>query len=207
MRRRLSCLGAVAVAIGVGILGCGTAAFAGAGGHRPRCQNSTEATFVVGNNSGSNTTWTLNLWSKGTRVGSVSGTSGTLTVAVPDKASCTLQADVLRNGKWFGGNDGTFSPCGHTAATTTTTTTTTKPPTSSKGSRKSKGGHTTLANSLVAAPTLKPITAAAEGTGTPVSSSRLAFTGVGPGFWLRLLGGCSSLLGIMLILRRPKLQR
>jgi hypothetical protein len=201
MKRVLSCVGAVAV----GIVGCGTAAFAGAGGRGPSL-TSTEATFVVGNNGGPGTTWTLNLWSKGTRVGTAAGTSGTLTVAVPDKASCTIQADVLRNGKWFAGNDGTFAPCGDPASSTTTTTTTTTPSkTSSKGGHKSKGGHGTLANSLLAGPTLKPVTAAAQSASTPVSSSQLAFTGVGPGFWvLTLVGGSSVLTGTILLLPRRR---
>jgi hypothetical protein len=200
MKRLLSCVGAVAV----GILGCGSLAFAG--GRAPSL-TSTTATFVIGNNSGPGTTWTLNLWAKGTRVGSTSGTSGTLTVAVPATPSCIFQADVLRNGKWFSGNDGTFTSCG---GVTPTTSTTTKPPVTAKGGHKPKSGHTSPADSLVASPTLKPVAASdlAASTPTPVSGSRLAFTGTGPGLWtLALIGSGLILTGTMLVVRRPRLHR
>ena len=52
----------------------------------------TQSTFVVP--SGTTSTWTLKLWWQGTMVGSQSGTTGTLKVAVPVENPCVFQADV-----------------------------------------------------------------------------------------------------------------
>jgi hypothetical protein len=195
----------------VGVLGWGTLAFAG--GHAPSI-TPTQATFIIGPGSVKGTVWTLNLWSKGNRDGSDTGTTGTLTVAVPATRNCAFQADVLRNGKWFSGNDATFTSCGGvaptTSTTTSTTTTTTKPPTSTKGGHKPKGGHTPPVNKLVTSSTPDPVTKAALSASKPaaVSSSRLAFTGVGPALWILTLVGSGLLVaGGTLILRRPRLRR
>jgi hypothetical protein len=206
MKRIVSCVGAATI----GALAWGTLAFAG--GHAPSITPN-EATFVIGPGGVKGTVWTLNLWSKGNRVGSTSGTTGTLIVAVPATPSCSFQADVLRNGKWFSGNDANLTSCGGvspTTSTTTSTTTTTKPPTSSKGGHKPKSGHTPVVNKLVASGTPTPITKSAQGAGspTPVSSSKLAFTGAGPGLWiLALIGSGLLVTGGGLLLRRPRFRR
>lgn len=211
MKRIVSCVGAATI----GVLGCAMWAFAGS--HGPSI-TATQATYVIGPGSVKGTVWTLNLWArdvtKGSkRVGSVSGTTGTLTIAVPSAPDCAFQADVLRNGTWFSGHDATLAHCGEvppTSTTTTSTTTTTKPATSAKGGNKPKGGHKPAVDKLVTSATPKPVTesSVAASTPTPVSSSRLAFTGVGPALWvLTLVGGGLLLLGTALIVRRPRFRR
>ena len=145
------------------------------------------------------------------RVGTESGTTGTLTVSVPIAPGCSFQVDVLRNGTWFSGRDVTLSSCGGVVPTSTTsTTTTTKPPNSAKGGHKPKGGHTPTVDKFVTSPTVIPVTKAAQAasTPTPVSSSKLAFTGTGPGLRiLALVGSGLMAIGAMLVLRRPRLRR
>lgn len=207
MKRIVSCVGAATI----GVLGFGTLAFAGS--HAPSI-TTTQATFVIGPGSVKGTVWTLNLWARGNAkgsklVGSESGTTGTLTVAVPFAPGCAFQVDVLRNGTWFSGKDTNLHSCGGVTPTSTTTSTT-KPPSSAKGGHKPKGGHTPAVDKLVTSPTPLPITksASAATTPTPVSSSKLAFTGAGPGLRILTLVGTGLLVtGTMLVLRRPRLRR
>jgi len=84
----------------------------------------TEATFQIPNHSG-DSSFTLNLWNSGTLVGTSSGTSGILTVNVPNIAGCTFQADVRQDGRYLMGKRATFTSCGPALTTTTSTTTTT----------------------------------------------------------------------------------
>lgn len=58
----------------------------------PPTLTATQATFAIPGKSTS--TWTLKLWSHGNLEGSESGTTGTLTVAVPVTSDCLFQADV-----------------------------------------------------------------------------------------------------------------
>ena len=98
----------------------------------------------------------------------------------------------------------------HPRTTTTTTTTTTKPPNSAKGGKKPKGGHTPTIDKFVTSPTVMPVTKAAQAasTPTPVSSSKLAFTGTGQGLRiLALVGSGLLVIGATLALRRPRLRR
>lgn len=200
MKRLLLCIGAVLM----GALGSGTLAFAG--GQAPMV-TPTEATFVVGPHNPSGTRWTLNLWFKGNLVGTDSGTAGTLTVAVPARPSCKFQADVQRDGKWYSGNDANFTSCGGNTTTTTTTTIVT----SAKGGKKPKGGHKSSTDPSPAATSSKdPSTKAAGATKSPtlVSSSKLAFTGVGAGLWILALAGSGLvLIGMSLVVRRSTLRR
>ena len=76
---------------------------------------STRSTFKVP--AGKTVTWTLRLWSHGRAEGSDTGTSGVLTVAVPDLPGCTFQADVTEaavGGKpqYYSGVRATMTSCG-----------------------------------------------------------------------------------------------
>jgi len=88
--------GRMARRLGVLVIGAGAAvsfsAPAFASTPRQPMLSATEATFVIPTSSTS--TWTLRLWSHGSREGSDTGTSGTLTVAVPATHDCLFQADV-----------------------------------------------------------------------------------------------------------------
>jgi hypothetical protein len=71
------------------------------------------AKFAIPRNS--RATWTLNLWSGGHLLATQTGTSGTLSLAVP-KSSCRYQADVRKttpNGQesYYGGARSTSSCC------------------------------------------------------------------------------------------------
>ena len=207
MKRLLLCIGAVLM----GVAGSETLAFAG---ERAPMVTPTEATIVVGPHNPAGTTWTLNLWFKGNLVGTDSGTAGTLTVAVPARPSCKFQADVQRNGKWYSGNDANLASCGGNTTTTTTattTTTTTTIGTSAKGGKKPKGGHKSSTDPSPATTASKdPSTQAAGATKSPtlVSSSKLAFTGVGAGLWILALAGSGLvLIGMSLVVRRSTLRR
>jgi hypothetical protein len=82
---------AIRLAILVGItVALSTAAFASTV-PSPKI-TATQVTFKVPVDRGS--TFTLELWSNGTLLGSTHGTSGVLTVAVPVSAFCRVQADV-----------------------------------------------------------------------------------------------------------------
>jgi hypothetical protein len=204
--------------IGIGaifLIVVGSAPWAFAQGQKPAITSSA-ASFTILTANASETVWTLNLWANGNRVGTDSGTGGTLTVEVPPTRSCKFQADVLRNGKWYSGAQAVLTSCGgHTVppTTTTTTTTSTTPVTSSRGGSKPNGGGKGKGQKAGTDPT--PATMAsnsdspkATNGATPVSSSRLAFTGTGAGLWtLGLTGGVLILAGAPLALRRPKLRR
>ncbi|MGH9016219.1 MAG: hypothetical protein ACRDY1_00590, partial [Acidimicrobiales bacterium] len=76
---------------------------------------SNEATFKIP--AGPSFTWTLRLWSHGSLLGSSSGTTGRLTVAVPHTTDCTFQADVSRapaggSSTYYSGNRATMPSCG-----------------------------------------------------------------------------------------------
>jgi hypothetical protein len=77
--------------------------------------STSQATFAIP--VGSTSTWTLRLWTHGTMQGSESGTSGTLTVAVPATADCTFQADVSvvplgGHSTYYSGSRTTVAGCG-----------------------------------------------------------------------------------------------
>jgi hypothetical protein len=108
------------------LLAIGVPAFAGAG--TPALGiTQTEATFQIPEHSGASI-FTLNLWNSGTLVGTSSGTSGTLTVSVPNIAGCAFQADVRQDGRYLMGKRATFTSCGPVPSTTTSTSTTTTSP-------------------------------------------------------------------------------
>jgi hypothetical protein len=84
--------------------------------------STTQATFTIP--PGTAASWTLKLWSGGTLEGMATGTSGTLTVAVPNlpASPCTVQADiraVTPSGApfYFAGNRRTLPRCGVTPPT------------------------------------------------------------------------------------------
>jgi hypothetical protein len=191
-----------------------SAPWAFAQGQHPTITSSV-ASFTIVSAKAPGPVWILNLWAKGNRVGTDSGTQGTLTVEVPPTPACKFQADVLRNGKWYSGTRITLTSCGgHTVpptTTTTSTTTTTTPVTSSRGGSKPNGGQKGKGGQKAGAgPT--PATTASDAhttkSATPVSSSKLAFTGTGAGVWtLALIGGVLVVAGAPLALRRPKLRR
>ncbi|HEY5251199.1 MAG TPA: hypothetical protein VIJ09_06045 [Acidimicrobiales bacterium] len=84
----------------------------------------TQATFAIP--SGSTSTWTLKLWWEGTVKGTATGTSGTLTVAVPAETPCTFQADVSQttaSGQttYYSGTRRTLPSCGGTPPPPTST--------------------------------------------------------------------------------------
>ncbi len=85
---------ALRLAVFVGVAGAAVALSASAFAVSPRPPkiSATEATFAIP--MGTTSTWTLKLWSHGNLEGSDSGTSGTLTVAVPTTPDCLFQADV-----------------------------------------------------------------------------------------------------------------
>jgi hypothetical protein len=83
---------------------------------------STEATFPVPAKSTS--LWTLELWSHGTLKGSATGTTGTLTVAVPHTGDCAFQADVTQTPpggqpSFYSGTRITLTACGSPPPTQT----------------------------------------------------------------------------------------
>jgi hypothetical protein len=82
---------------------------------RPPTLTANRAVFVIP--GGSTSTWTLKLWSHGNVEGSDSGTSGTLTVAVPFTSDCLFQADVSvtpvgGQSSWYSGVKATVPGCG-----------------------------------------------------------------------------------------------
>jgi hypothetical protein len=206
--------------IGIGVIfliAVGSAPWAFAQGQQPTITSSV-ASFTIVSTNARGAVWILNLWASGNRVGTDSGTQGTLTVEVPPTHACKFQADVLRNGKWYSGNVVTLTSCGgHTVpptTTTTTTTTSTTPVTSSRGGGQAKGGHQAKhgkkAETRPAPATTASNTDATSATksATSVSSSKLAFTGTGAGLWtLGVTGGVLVVAGAPLALRRPKLRR
>jgi hypothetical protein len=209
MKRLWMCIGATLLIV----LGGGMTAFAG---NRPPSITPTLATFTVAPKNSAATIWTLNLWAHGKIVGTASGTAGTLTVTVPATSACKFQADVLRGGQWFSGTIAALSTCGgQPAATTTTTTTTTTsttsttmPVTSSKGGKKPKGGPKPSTDTTGFAKAATTSAVISGKSPTPVSSSQLAFTGVGTGLWtLVLVGSGLVVLGASLLVRRPRLHR
>jgi hypothetical protein len=77
--------------------------------------SASQATFTIP--VGSTSTWTLRLWTHGTLQGSDSGTSGTLTMAVPATGDCTFQADVSvvplgGHSTYYSGSRTTVAGCG-----------------------------------------------------------------------------------------------
>jgi len=213
--------------IGIGaifLIAVGSAPWAFAQGQQPTI-TSTAASFTIVSTKAQGPVWILNLWANGNRVGTDSGTQGTLTVEVPPTHACKFQADVLRNGKWYSGTFATLTSCGGhtvpptTTTTTTTTTTSTTPVTSSRGGSKPKGGQHGKGGQKAGGtdpPAPAPATTASNAdsattptkSATPVSSSKLAFTGIGTGIWtLGLIGGGLVVAGAPLALRRPKLRR
>jgi hypothetical protein len=62
------------------------------------------ATFTIPTGGPPLTEWTLNVWKRGTLIGSDTGTVGVLSVTVPRTVEGTVQADVSRNGRWYSGN-------------------------------------------------------------------------------------------------------
>jgi hypothetical protein len=193
-----------------------SAPWAFAQGQHPTITSSV-ASFTIASTKAQGPVWTLNLWAKGNRVGTDSGTQGTLTVEVPPTPACKFQADVLRNGNWYSGTRITLTSCGGhtvpptTTTTTTSTTTTTTPVTSSRGGSKPNGGQRGKGGQKAGTdptPTTTASDAHASKSATPVSSSKLAFTGIGAGVWsLALIGGALVVAGAPLALRRPKLRR
>jgi hypothetical protein len=208
--------------IGIGVIfliAVGSTPWAFAQGQPPTVTSSV-ASFTIVSTKPQGTVWILNLWAFGNRVGTDSGTEGTLTVEVPPTHACKFQADVLRNGKWYSGTVVTLASCGgHVVpptTTTTTTTTSTTPVTSSRGGGKSKGGkkrdrgggHKAGTQPAPATTASKTDPTSATKSGTPVSSSQLAFTGTGAGLWtLGVTGGILVAAGAPLAFRRPKLRR
>ena len=144
----------------------------------------------------SGTVWTLNLWQKGQRLASTTGTSGVLRVIAPPSVHGMVQADVRRSTRWYSGRRFPLNP---------------------KGGGNGGGGGTgpgTGNNSGGGPPTTDPppptgssggsapatLTATTDPPG-PVSA--LAFTGVGsPLRTLALAGVSSILLGAYLVARR-----
>lgn len=66
---------------------------------------------------GSDSLWTLRLWSEGMLEGSTTGASGVLTVAVPHTSGCTFQADVTTTPpggppSFYSGTRVTLTSCG-----------------------------------------------------------------------------------------------
>jgi hypothetical protein len=83
----------MALLLAVAGLGLTLSTSANASTPRQPTLSSTAASFAIP--GGNASTWTLKLWSGGAMKGSDSGTTGTLTVPVPNvHAPCTFQADV-----------------------------------------------------------------------------------------------------------------
>ncbi len=77
-------------------------------------QVATGAQFVIPKNSDAR--WTLRLWSQGVLLGSVSGTSGTLSLPTSAAQPCQIQADVQTTRKsgrfrFYSGNRATSLCC------------------------------------------------------------------------------------------------
>lgn len=96
------------------------ASAASAATHSKPVITSSATTFAIPSSSPSGTTWTLNLWSHGTLVGTASGSSGELlTVSTPTTPKCKFQADVSQTPAggqktWYSGAKATLSQCGGT---------------------------------------------------------------------------------------------
>jgi hypothetical protein len=192
VKRLLLCVAALLI----GLIGSGTLAFAAV---RPPTITPTAATFVISGHSAAKTTWTLSLWAKGKLQGTESATSGTLRVVVPAVPGCKFQADVQRDGKWYSGTGATVAHCGVPTPTTSTTTTST---TTTTIVVRTKVGHDPGTGSSGGKTTKDSATGAKSLTATPVSSSKLAFTGVGTGVWaLASAGAVLVLVGVSLVVR------
>src|ERR1039457_468745 len=83
---------------------------------------STMASYVVPQVPGS---YTLKMWHSGTLEGSITGSTGTLSLKVPYVTPCTFQLDVQRDGSYYTGRRFTLTTCGPVVPVTTTTMPTT----------------------------------------------------------------------------------
>jgi hypothetical protein len=104
---------AVGVAVGLSIL-FSSSALAGAPRAHPTI-SPIQSTFHIP--GGSDSLWSLRLWSEGTLEGSTTGTSGVLTVAVPHTSNCSFQADVTTTPPggqplFYSGTQATLTSCG-----------------------------------------------------------------------------------------------
>ncbi len=155
----------------------------------------TQATFVVPAQPQGK--WIMKLWTmpKPTAlVGQATGTSGTLTVAVPQTYTCEFQIDVRyaplgsQDFSFYSGLIATVPGCNEQTTTTTTSTTTT-----------TMGTTTTTVLVPPTGPSGGIPTSPSSAVTTAQTASTLAVTGVGPGMtWTALLGALLLLLGAVL---------
>ncbi len=185
------------------------------------------ATFDIPATSPTGTSWILNVWRHRQLIGSDTGTSGVLSVALARSLRGTLQADVRRNDHWYsgarvtlsgghggggggggsGGSGGSGGGSGNGGGSG-----------SGGGAGNGSGGGgsnvapatagqgSTAAGSTGAGTGANHIVTLAPGSKTLVSGSALAFTGLDSSFWTTAFAGLGLVaLGAMLLMRRRML--
>ena len=133
-----------AALIAMGLVGTATASAANI---EPKL-TATKATFHIPANSPTSVTWTLSLYEihqngSQTQEGKISGTSGVLTLRVPQTSSCYFQVDVQRGTTWYSGFKQTVAFCGGASVSSTTTSSTTSTTMSTTTTTKAKSTTTT----------------------------------------------------------------